>query len=334
MRRICQVALLVVTAVVVGACAQPAAPDRDAGTPTINAAWTSCKQELGDPSATRGMEVPPSATTLPPLEPSFAAAAVIVCRWQEQARADGGQDLVAAEHRSRDAGAFLAALRLADEPPSSGPCDQSLVVTPWLALVDAAGRWLRPGVPTDSCGKPRSEVRTAIDALRLQPVSTEVVRESQSAKAGQSAAAAAKAGCSPQWADMVWVETTQGGRPQAAAIATDPLEGSKAVRVCVYDVPASERGSGKPAGAFASGGLLDSRARSQITGLLVASPAARDCRQQTTRFALLLPAAGGDPTVYVELDGCRRIMTVPTAGRPTLSQAGAGLVALLTRRTS
>ena len=241
-------------------------------------------------------------------------------------RRDGGTDLVATEEHASDVAALEAVLRLPVLTPPAGnsTCRLDLPSVGWLAVVDASGRWVRPGAPTDECGRIRDEVTEVVRALVLTRVSTRVLREVTSA-------AAARAGCSQEWADMVWVETTQGGNP--SALTGDPFPGAAQVRLCVYDVPVQERGSDKPGGMFSRGGLLEAGVRARVTQLLLDSAPAVDCARQATRFPLLLPADGpGD--VYVELDGCHRILIEsanagPQPGTRLLSQASGELVNLL-----
>jgi hypothetical protein len=60
----------------------------------------------------------------------------------------------------------------------------------------------------------------------------------------------------------------------------------------------------------------------------VAAPAGK-CSTPASRFAVLRLADGAAGEVYVELDGCQRVMVVPAAGSPVLAQGDAGLAGLL-----
>ena len=211
-------------------------------------------------------------------------------------RPGGGADLIAAEERATDIAALLAALRLPDEKPTDGACTADMVITPWLALVDEAGRWIRPGVPVDACGKPRREVRDALGKLALQRVSGRTVGTVESDRA-------VAAGCTQTWADMVWAVGRMGGgqgtprRPLAADDTT--------VRVCVYQVPARERGSGKPAGQFESGRKLAAGEWAAVKKELAAARTPAGCTTPASRFAVLYAP---DAQLYVEADGCRRVL--------------------------
>jgi hypothetical protein len=157
------------------------------------------------------------------------------------------EELVAVEERAGDVAALVTRLRLPDEKRTGGFCTADLVLAPWLVLLDAQGRWIRPGVPVDGCGRPRREFRAAVEQLRTDRVSSRVLWEIESDRA-------AAAGCSQVWADMVWAAGRSGSGENGVpgTLAADYAE----VRVCVYRVPARERGTGKPAGQFESGRTL------------------------------------------------------------------------------
>jgi hypothetical protein len=150
-------------------------------------------------------------------------------------------------------------------------------------------------------------------------VATRVLNEIESAQAAAS-------GCSQRWADMIAVETTQGSRARAA-VGSDPFSAGERVRLRVYRVPSSEQGTGKPAGDFEHGVVLTPQRRTLIEKSLLAAAAGK-CSTPASRFAVRSAADGATAEVYVELDRCRRIMTVPAAG-PVLAQGDAGLAALL-----
>ena len=232
---------------------------------------------------------------LPLLDPAFVPVSVIVCGVQTEDRAGGGTDLVAIEEHSTDVAALVAALRLPAATTQYDICTTEGQALPWFAVVDATGHWVRPGVATDDCGRFRPEVTEAVSGLALARVATRVLREGTSD-------AAARAGCSQEWTDMVWVETTLNESPAAAALTDDPFPLAAQVRSCLCEVPAQEQGSDKPAGVFSRGGLLGAAVRTQVTRLLLDSGPALDCARQASRFAVLVPAYGPGE-IYVELDG-------------------------------
>ncbi|MEV4659804.1 hypothetical protein [Micromonospora sp. NPDC049301] len=293
--------------------------------------WTSCAEAA--PRAGAGVVLPapdgaePAPTGDDPaigrIDPAFTPVAAVICGRETRPRPGGGAEQVATERRADDIAALVAALRLPNRRTYGEiACTLDMVVPPWLALLDERGRWLRPYLPTDVCGKPRAEVRAALDGLRLTTVDSRTVGQ-----VGSPAAEAA--GCEQRWADMVWVESTAGrpGPPTPATIpATEPL------RLCVYQVPPSEQHGGKPAGDFAYGGPLSPDRQTAVLRALAAAGPATACATPASRFAVLRPPDGAaGPDRYVELDGCRRFLVVPPAGRAQLGQGDATLTELLGR---
>lgn len=312
----CAVGIAVIT---LAACGNVpgAAVEGPVGTPSVQPRWTSCAADAPPPSMGAGLDT----LALPRLGGEFTPRAAIVCEEQVQRRVDGGQDLVATESRADDIAALVAALHLPDEQPTAGGCTLELPTVPWFVLLDAQGRWIHPGVPKDGCGKVRIEVRGAVAKLRLTRVSSRVLREIESAQAAAS-------GCSQTWADMIAVETAQGS-PARAGGGSDSLPPSERVRLCVYRVPPSEQSMDKPAGNFERGAVLTPIRQALIAKSLRAAAPARKCSTPASRFAMLAPVDAAGAEVYVELDGCRRIMVVPATGRPLLAQGDASLTALL-----
>ncbi|MGI5211710.1 hypothetical protein [Plantactinospora sp. CA-290183] len=306
----------------------PTSGERATAVVVVQSRWTSCG--VGAPETVRGTPgptgrpVPPldgtDALVLPRLPEDFIPTAAVFCGARSQRRADGGTDLVVAEERAGDVGRLVAALRLPDEPRTGEVCSAEMPAVRWFAVLDADGRWTRPGVPVDGCGKPRIEVRDAIAALVLTPVRSRPIREIESSGAAAS-------GCPQTHADMVAVETTIGS-PTRAAVGADPLAGLAEVRLCGYRVPPGERGSAKPAGDFAYGEVLPARRRALIGAALSATGPARPCATSASRFALLGPVRGAGGEVYVELDGCQRIL-VSTDPGTRLGQGDPELAALL-----
>jgi len=319
MRRTALAMTLSLTAFTLAACAAPAG--QAPAEPTfleVQPRWTSCQETAPDPDSDMGTD----AIDLPPVGGSFPATAVVVCAVEHRTRPDGGEDLVATESRATDIEALLAALRLPDEALADGACTLELRGVEWFALLDDLGRWVRPGLPTDACGKIRMEVIDAVAGLQLTQVSSRVLREIVSAEA-------AATGCAQQWGDMVWVETSQpSGRSNGTAVAFDA---DQSVRLCRYAVPDSERGSSKPGGDFESGVVLTAGQWPPIAAAIEAAPIAAECSTQATRFAVLRRTDNLGGEIYVELDGCRRVMTTPVDGPPALVQADTGLIASLTK---
>ena len=66
-----------------------------------------------------------------------------------------------------DLGPLLAALAVANDPPSTGWCTEEAEIVPTLWFTDDEGRAARVAYPMDGCGKPMSgQVRDALADLR------------------------------------------------------------------------------------------------------------------------------------------------------------------------
>ncbi|WP_433720636.1 hypothetical protein ACQP2Y_36245 [Actinoplanes sp. CA-051413] len=282
----------------------------------VEPAWTSCAAAGAASSgpASGGGDL----AGVPPLDDSFQPVAVVVCNSAPLRRADGGEDLTATESRADDVTALVAALRLPDEPLSGGACTLELYLPPFFALLDAQGRWVRPGVPHDSCGKVRSEVREALGGLRLTPVSSRPIREIESSEA-------AAAGCTQQWADMVWVSAQWGTKGEPAVVPAG-FDGPVQVRLCAYRVPADQQRTGKPAGEFASGRYLSEQQWAAVRKEVEAAAPAPACTSPASEFVVLHLGSG---QIYVERDGCRRMLAQAADGHDTIRQASPKLLALL-----
>lgn len=285
-------------------------------------------QGVGPDAGTRdgGGIMPPydgDAVTLPRLPDSFVASSAVLCVRAPQQRPDGGQDLVEFERRAEDVDELVTALRLPDEPRTDNPCLLSLVLVPWFALLDAEGRWTRPGVPRNACGQPRREVMRALDELTLTQVSARPVREIESAGAAAS-------GCGQGRADTVAMHTHLASAQTPGRLDGVPLGSAGQIRLCVYRVPADQQGSAKPAGDFEYGLLLPADRWAELRAALADRGPAGECALPAGRFALLQEAgAPGGAEVTVELDGCRRILMTAGSGGSALTQGDAALADLL-----
>ncbi len=287
---------------------------RSPGPLAIHSHWESCAATTSAKDVDLGSS--PEALLLPRLEEGFQPVAAVVCRVGPEQRPSGGSDLVAAEERADDVATLVAALRLPDRELRQYVCTADLPFVPWLALLDAQGRWVRPGVPKDDCNKPLPEFRTAYEQLPAKRVTTRVLRELESDQAVAS-------GCRQMWSDMVWVAgQSSSGQNDTPALAPDNAE----VRVCVYRVPASEQGSGKPAGEFESGGKLPAGRWAAVRHELTTAGPASACRTQGSRFAVLHLPTG---LIYVEADGCRRALIDSDTGPGAIRQGTEKLTSLL-----
>ncbi|MGW3854920.1 hypothetical protein [Micromonospora arida] len=214
-------------------------------------------------------------------------------------------------------------LRLPDAPNNPGlACRANLQMAPWLALVDAEGRWIRPGIPLASCHNHLPDaVNEALDALPLTTVATRPLAEIESARPDM-------AGCGQRWVDMAEVATM--ADPDALpGTLRSPFLAGQTVRLCVYDVPRSEQESGKAAGVLVHGTVLRGGRRAAVEDAVRTSAPANPCNARASRFAVLRPMTGSDPRTYVELDGCRRITVVAAGDRRVIAQGDAALIELI-----
>ncbi|WP_430782850.1 hypothetical protein [Actinoplanes sp. G11-F43] len=258
------------------------------------------------------------ALTMPLLGDGFQPVAAVICAVGTRERPGGGTEIVASESRATGLGALLAGLRLPDATVGAEVCTMDLPSVPWLVLVDADGRWIRPGVPIDECGKPRTEYREAFYALTTTEVSSRVIGLAESDGAASS-------GCAQTWGDMAWA---MGGTGNDFATTLAPLPATTTVQRCVYFVPEAERGTAKPAGDFRAGGPMPAAEWTVIRAEIEASaPASAACATPASGFAVLQFGGGG--ILYVEKDGCRRILVEPPTGSTGYRQSSDRLTTIL-----
>lgn len=272
--------------------------------------WASCAESV--PETARG-EIP-DFTDFQPLDGDFQAVAVVICGMGSQRRPDGGEDLVVTERHGQDVAGLVGALRLPDDQESTGGCLASAITPPIMVMIDAEGRWTMPRIPQDRCGKPRAEIYHALDAMSLTKVVTGTIREIESAESAAS-------GCSQDWKN-VFLYTS--ARPIAGpGRLPAPFPDGEDVRICVYDVP--PEGTGR----FVRGTVLPVDRRSAIEEALMSAALPAPCTTDAGRFALLRSVTNSRPLIYVELDGCHRVMTEKDYGGPLLAQGDAALAALI-----
>ena len=209
---------------------------------------------------------------------------------------------------------LLAALRRPDETPPRGPTVCTGSGASPVALVDAAGRVVRPRLPRDGCDGPQRQVRDAVAALRFRE--TKVTRLSQ-----EQSQQSIDTGCGQMWTDLAGDMLV--GRPAADRPTWRKVP--EAVRICLWQPP---RGTELPrllkAGTVAGADLED-----LLTRLDRLPAAGAKCAVPHHRFATLEYVRHGwyDSAAYAELDGCRRIV------RPdgTLGELDPATAELITR---
>ncbi|UQU66865.1 hypothetical protein COUCH_11595 [Couchioplanes caeruleus] len=297
------------------AYATVACAERDAGRDLPR--WESCHQ--ANPwSGPRQPGTDVEADLLPRLDVEFAAAAAVVCSAEVQKRPDGSQWEVATEDKAGDITALVAALHLPDVPRRQGFCQLDNPGVPWFVLLDASGRWVRPGIPLDDCGKYRHEVRTALAALTLTRTASWPIQQTLSAQA-------AGARCGQRAGNPVQTYARVGGWAESVRPLVDD---GALLRLCVYRVPVDQRGTDEPVGDFQYGGSVAANRSAAIDAAVRDAPRADpDCAEPVSRFAVLY--ARGKEAVFVELDGCRRVSINTVNAAPSLQQGTAALMALL-----
>jgi hypothetical protein len=294
------------------------APPRGTAADSGGQRWTSCTDAAPE-IATPGFKVTAEdAAALPRLGGDFTPDAVVICGQEAQRSVGGGEDLMATERRSNDVAALVTALRLPDEPETVTACTADAELLPWLALVDADGRWVRPDIPVGRCGKSRPEVREALGALSLTTVASWKVAVLVSAEA-------AAAGCSQGWKAELSLATEE--NLTRRGVLPEPFPAGRQIRLCVFEVLKSDPGTGN----FVHGTVLPVDRRTAIEHALKAAGSAEPCSARASRFAVLRATTGEDPGTYVELDGCHRIMVTPhpDAGGPAIAQGDAALAELI-----
>jgi hypothetical protein len=287
-KRVWFVGALALAVALVAACDRPHVR---AAAPEGANAWTSCSDALESAGA--------PVENLPLLDDGFAPISVVVCRSAQETNSSGGVDRVAYERRGANIDALVTALRVPDAPRTRGACTMEHPFVDWFALLDAGGRWVRPGVPIDLCGKVSANVEDAIRAMTW----TDVYR----IVPGRSAEFAAS-GCDQQATDRIWAETSTPSDRQWPTIGNSPFAKGVALRVCVYAVPASEQRKAKPAGTLVSGGAVTADFAEPFAYHFGQAGRAAPCDTPASRFALVRQWKDAGIGAYVELDGCRRVM--------------------------
>jgi hypothetical protein len=246
----------------------------------------------------------------------FLPAAAASCSIDSRPQPDGSVALALVEQRAGQIDGLVAALA---QPSLTGhvqACPAVGWVPPWLVLLDARGRWVRPAIPTDECDQPRQAFDDALRATRFTDRSTIVLRTIQSSTA-------VEAGCDQQTTDMIGFVIAHDEMPGTWQTMAWPPGG---LRVCRYSVPAGEVGSEKPRADFVSGEILTGGRRDAVLQKLDGSRLGTTCTTSVERFATLSTTAQNGAAVYVELTGCLRVYDLK---RQAIGTGTAGLARAL-----
>lgn len=245
---------------------------------------------------------------------------------QEDDPATGRWTVVRTEKATTGIDAYVAALRLPDEPRPAGDvaCTADALILPWSAVLLPDGRALQVALPITPCGKPRAEVLAALEALAFTTVSTERVTQVSTPEQLGLEKQAAALGCSYQFKDMIAIEAGDGpdGGKQPL-LATTP----KRLTSCRYSAdPASD----DPVLTFVGGGraLTHQELDTAVAALEAATATNEACASPHTAVWGLY-GAQADPWLLVELDGCGRVASDTGALRTLPADALASLRTVL-----
>ena len=253
------------------------------------------------------------AKSTKPLPAAFRPVAVVQC--YQLARGIPGRGLWRFEVKQRAdrrLAAFIVALRHPSvRTPPQVACAAVGYVDPSFALIDRHGRILRPALPVEQCGQP---FPAAITDLQHLPWVTVSVRRTVQI----TTRAELRAGCDPQWKDVIQLESGSGAlQPSAGGAAFTPRP--PRLRICIY------RDSSY---TFIRGGLISQAAESRLLGDIQGGRKSTQCRRPHTEYAVLLavsPAYRGGPIAEAELGGCYRLLR-PDNGVGTISPAGVDII--------
>ena len=245
----------------------------------------------------------PEAGGVAPLPTADQVTGVVRCvRTTEQVPGDGEWAVSLLQRVPTDsAGGLLQTLALPSESQFGVACGASLVYPTTIELDTWSGR-VTIAPPKDPCLQTRPEVVAAWQALPWVTVATAVIKRVRSE-------AALAAGCQGS-KDMIAIV----GHAAKPGMAGPLVDANAAVSICLLR---STGFDGEPTGGRT---LTDDEDQRLATLLAAAGPAA-PCGATHTSFAVI----GKSTPVYVELDGCMRIL----APDNTIRQGGAELTALL-----
>jgi hypothetical protein len=203
----------------------------------------------------------------------------------------------------------VAALRLPDEPRSTGACTMEYDADGEVWLVDAAGRAVLPRWPRNGCGHLRPETGAALGRLTYDATT----RRREALQTPQSAL---DSGCPTAYKNMVAIEAPTAHGPGSFA-AMPKLAGA----VCRYRTDDAET----PSGPFITGHKADRAQWAALLAALEATGPAQPCHRNATEFVVIAESA------YAEMDGCQRVLTPDNALRQATPVLIDQLTAILTK---
>jgi hypothetical protein len=279
---------------------QPAASTTPAGTTSSGAVPSLDPSPCDgppfiDPGARNGGRPAPPRFSRQKLPAGFRPVLLVTCTQEERTTPADGQWTYVVEQDATDGlDAVVAALRATPSPPPTGGvmCVLSLVSDPYFLLVDASGTVVLPEVPHErACNRPMD---VGLSTLHFT--------EKHAFKVYQQATPAELAtSCSHKWKNEPKMFAHDGGTKPLDS----PLVGFLPTTVCVYGPSAEDPDVGSFSGGTALGAahgrsLADSLARVSV------GRSTCDAKPSDT-FAVV--TTGKADWLYVELDGCRRVLT-------------------------
>jgi hypothetical protein len=263
----------------------------------------------------------------PPLATDVEVSAVVQCTGSREEVPGEGEWSFTIQEQATGAQVddLVRALRLPSEPPTSGAC-AAILRGPVTVDLETTSGPMTVATPEDACGQTRTEVSDAYQALHWVEVSR---------TRGQQARpeAAVAAGCDESKDMLALISgNARAGGPDTVL---PEVPGGADLRVCLYRsvYPPGWTPSGNfvADGEPLGGGNLVVADLERLTKLLSSAGPAPACTIRHTRFAVVTAVSEQSfEPLYVELDGCLRVMALDG----TLRQGDPQLAALLTRATN